>query len=600
MTTARAPLAELIAQAWSDIQPFDGRFGQAWRVALLCAIVTGAAMTYQIPEAAISCYLVIFLMKPDAVMNCIMGIGLIGLATLVVVLMIPVINASIDSPALRLAIMFGASYVFLFLSSTTPLGEQAAIVGLIVAFVMTLVTDVPVGEIADQGLMAAWKMACMPMALMVLFNLCFGIPSQTHVRNLIVSRLSVAAQELEQPGSAAAMEDLLAEGNDPALQQMALVKMLHLVPRVWSDWLNGAVDTSYRLLLAAQAPQGAIAEDQRTELAAMLRAAASRVQSTERPDAPPPGGTMDGPAGIIRAALTDLARADGGATPSPAIPPLLAADAFTNPAHQRYALKTSIAAMLCYLIYTGIQWDGIHTALITCYVAALGTTGETVRKLTLRIVGCLFGAALGCAALLFVMPMITSVGALMILVFCAVLIAAWVSSGSERISYCGVQIALAFLLTTLNGFGPSFEFSQAGDRIMGILLGIFVIYVIFTQFWPTSIAGEIRAKLAETGQRLQSLAQRPAAERLTESETSAEVLKTLAELKDKLSMAAFEPRHQRESRATLARYESLRRDLRAYARDIRFADRPDPAMISRLPAIQQDPASASSSAPEFP
>ena len=98
------------------------------------------------------------------------------LATLVVVLMIPVINASIDSPALRLAIMFGASYVFLFLSSTTPLGEQAAIVGLIVAFVMTLVTDVPVGEIADQGLMAAWKMACMPMALMVLFNLFTQLP----------------------------------------------------------------------------------------------------------------------------------------------------------------------------------------------------------------------------------------------------------------------------------------------------------------------------------------------------------------------------------------------------------------------------------------
>ena len=37
-----------------------------------------------------------------------------------------------------------------------------------------------------------------------------------------------------------------------------------------------------------------------------------------------------------------------------------------------------------------------------------------------------------------------------------------------------LNLRQAFLLTTLNGFGPSFEFSQAGDRIMGILLGIFV------------------------------------------------------------------------------------------------------------------------------
>lgn len=581
MKTASAPVSKLLRQAWSDLQPFEGRFGQAWRVALLCALVTGVAMTLKIPEAAISCYLVIFLMKPDAVMNSLMGIGLIGLATLVVFLMIPVINFSIDSAAMRLLIMFSVSYVFLFLSSTTPLGEQAAIVGLIVAFIMTLVPDVAISQIGDQGLLAAWKMACMPMALMVVFNLLLGIPEQTHVRNLVVARLKAAALELEEPGSAPDLAELLADGNGPALQKMLLVRVLHLVPKAESDWLNGALESSYAILLASCAPGNAFTPEDRSALVAALRAAAGQVQQKDLPTLHDLDCT-EGPATSIRNGLAGLAQPDGGGNPKPISPPLLAPDSFTNPKHQRYALKTSIAAVLCYLIYTGLQWDGIHTALITCYVAALGTTGETVRKLTLRITGCLLGAFMGCVALLFIMPQITSVGALMVMVFLAILVAAWVSSGSERISYCGVQIALAFLLTTLNGFGPSFEFSQAGDRILGILLGIFVIYIIFTQFWPTSIVDEIRSSLKGAVERLTSMSALSREERAKELDGSAEVLGAVFEMEEKLSMAEFEPRHERASATELARLDDIRTEIAELQKEVRFSDTIPDSIKSRL------------------
>ena len=187
-------------------------------------------------------------------------------------------------------------------------------------------------------------------------------------------------------------------------------------------------------------------------------------------------------------ALDGLAAPNGGADPRPKKPPFLAPDAFSNPDHQRYALKTTAAALICYLIYTGIGWDGIHTAMITCYVAALGTTGETVHKLALRITGCLIGAAMGVAAIAFVIPQLQSIGGLMALVFAGILIAGWVAAGSERIAYAGVQIGLAFLLTVLNGFGPSTDMSNAGDRIAGILLGNVIVYVIFTGIWPRSAA----------------------------------------------------------------------------------------------------------------
>lgn len=59
--------------------------------------------------------------------------------------------------------------------------------------------------------------------------------------------------------------------------------------------------------------------------------------------------------------------------------------------------------------------------MVTCYVASLGTIGETTHKLMLRICGCLLGAAMGVAAIVFVIPHLTSVGGLMALVFIAAL-----------------------------------------------------------------------------------------------------------------------------------------------------------------------------------
>jgi multidrug resistance protein MdtO len=571
--TAESPWPEALHQAWKDLQPFPGRFGLTWRVALLCAIVTATAMILKIPEAAISCYLVIFLMKEDAVQNCIMAVGLILLATTVVALMIPIINLGIDSAAIRLAVMFFASFIFLFLSSTTPLGEQAAIVGLIIAFIMTLVTDVPIGQIGDQGLLMAWKMASMPMFLMFLFNLLLGIPAQTHVKTTVAERLRTSADRVLSAAPNERLTELLGDGNDLHLQRMMTVKLLHLVPAARSTWLNGSVETSYRILVAADALGPSVSEARRQDLAQRLRSAADAIDAGKVPATiAPTTSSEDAADAALDHALADLTSADGGGSPKPRKIPLLAADAFTNPRHTRFALKTSIAAVLCYLIYTALQWDGIHTAMITCYVAALGTLGETVRKLTLRIVGCLIGAAMGAAALFLVMPHLTSVGGIMGLVFAGTLVGAWVSSGNERIAYVGVQIALAFLLTTVNGFGPSYEFAQASNRIAGILLGIFVIYVIFTQFWPQSVIGDIRDRIVEALDALARLAQAEAGDLRTRTEAISTAQIAIARAEELLDIAQFEPRANRADFADLDAITQYVEGLRRLSIQLQFAE----------------------------
>ncbi|WP_204275393.1 hypothetical protein, partial [Stenotrophomonas maltophilia] len=67
------------------------------------------------------------------------------------------------------------------------------------------------------------------------------------------------------------------------------------------------------------------------------------------------------------------------------------------------------------------------------------------------------GGALGIGSIVFLMPHMQDVGELALLIGAIAFLAAWISVGSERISYMGWQIALAYFLCTLHGFGPSFD-----------------------------------------------------------------------------------------------------------------------------------------------
>jgi uncharacterized membrane protein YccC len=168
---------------------------------------------------------------------------------------------------------------------------------------------------------------------------------------------------------------------------------------------------------------------------------------------------------------------------------LFVPDAFTNPAHVQFALKVTFAAMFCYLFYSGIDWTGIHTAFITCIFIALETTEATLFKATLRIVGCVIGGALSLFSIVFLVPHMETIASLIVLVAAVSAIAGWVATGSERISYAGLQIAFAFFLSMFQGYAPDTDLDKIRDRVVGILIGIAVTTVVFHYIWPEREAG---------------------------------------------------------------------------------------------------------------
>jgi uncharacterized membrane protein YccC len=164
--------------------------------------------------------------------------------------------------------------------------------------------------------------------------------------------------------------------------------------------------------------------------------------------------------------------------------PLLAEDAFTNPAHVHFALKVTLAAMTCYILYTGLDWPGIHTALITVCFISLESIGATLHKGALRLGGCCVGGLLGFLSIMYLVPHMESITSLVLLVAAVSALAGWVAAGSERIAYGGLQIGLAFYMCLLQSFEPDTDFTKIRDRLIGIILGIIVTTLVYRYLWP--------------------------------------------------------------------------------------------------------------------
>jgi hypothetical protein len=199
--------------------------------------------------------------------------------------------------------------------------------------------------------------------------------------------------------------------------------------------------------------------------------------------------------------LQDLAGADAESENHPQKaaarhkPSLFVADAFTNPRHVQFAIKVTLAGMLGYLFYTASDYYGIHTVFYTPLIIALASTGATIHKGFLRIVGCIIGAALGLICSIWVIPRFETLEAFLFIVFCVHSLAAWVAAGNDRISYMGLQIALAFDLGFLQGYGPPDNIDPLRDRFIGIVIGICIVTTVFALIWPESADLSARERL---------------------------------------------------------------------------------------------------------
>jgi multidrug resistance protein MdtO len=531
---------DLAALLSRELRPTPGRLGDSVRIVVVVLAVVAILETFRIPEIAVSAYIVLFLSGREAASTVRTALAA-GIAVVLAIFMtIGVFMLGLSEPALRIPLIAVITFGAMFLSRAATLGPVFFVAGFIIAYGLTLGDEVlglalqpatvgnapqfelpeilfiPPEEALVRLLLWLSLAVSLPIALLIAANLLTGRDPALPLRRALTERLATATRFCA--GKSEAELVLEAQAFEGTAQLRKLYDLAGGSRRLaWGILLIDHIDRLGLLLLAWLRVEG----DNRQPLAPLVgvcRRAKQALQDGKAPSIDRVAITATGAARPLADAITrrlqaiyeTLAAKPGAAAPKDSEAAeggrrLLAADAFSNPDYVRFALKVTLAVMICYFVMSMTNWPGIHTSVITAFFVALGTVGDTLHKATLRFIGCLIGAGLGLGAILLLMPLMTDLGDLLLLLAPVTLLAAWIGYGSERISYAGWQIGLAFYLVVLQGYGPTISMYTARDRTIGILFGNIVISAIFTTIWPVSVANVVRTNLAKALEQLATL-----------------------------------------------------------------------------------------------
>ena len=185
---------------------------------------------------------------------------------------------------------------------------------------------------------------------------------------------------------------------------------------------------------------------------------------------------------------------------------LLLPDAFQNPEYLRFAFAGCLAASVCYVLYNAIDWPGIFPSVLTCVVTALTTVGTSLQAQFLRVAGFVAGGlVLGIAAQILILPSIDTIFGFALFFAAATAIAAWFATSSPRLSFFGVQMALAFFFVNLQDYKFETDLTVPRDKVMGVLVGILAMGFIFDRFGTKSDTEQLQKLLVRNVRMLAQL-----------------------------------------------------------------------------------------------
>ena len=214
-----------------------------------------------------------------------------------------------------------------------------------------------------------------------------------------------------------------------------------------------------------------------------------------------------------------------------------------DPAVVRYCLKVGLCIVIGYTIGLVTQRPDLFIILMTVITTATPTYGATLHKMYLRIAGAIIGGAVSLLAIIIVTPNFDTLPAYMLAAFVVFYPFAYSSLGNTRMSYAGKQMGIIFSLVFV-GLSPSANIYEPLWRIWGVLLGDFVVAIVFFSLWPEYAGDSLVPRLRRVIANMLALAPSGSASSSEDSilKTNSETMRVLTEFLEIADDARMEGR----------------------------------------------------------
>jgi len=518
MSSRANSFGEWVERARQDLRPTPGRLSTTLRLMLATILTLLVVLVLQVPFASVALYFVFFVGRESP------AISLRSLFTIVPILAAVAVELGIviltdNDPMARL---LGIAVVS-FLAGLTTMGTTLPALGSTWAFVfVTLIsfweTHAPASRLVTHSL---WVITALSIPILASIGVEYVFGAR-HPADLLDEEIAIRWQAF------IAMFGVFAANADRADRLEAVTQVSRLattgqggMQALYNKIVERNLETGSLMIgarvritmlaqlmdLAAAVGSAPYANDPES-LSRYKRIAADAQDAFHATQSQQPAHEIGVDAhstllerveGMLHTILSMPTNAEHGDRLLVAIPakhvPVMIPGGFTKPANVAFALKLSLCATVCYILYHALGYPGISTCVITVFITGLSTTGAIKQKFTFRLFGSMIGGLIfGLGAAVFLFPSMDSVTSLVILVSAVTFIAGWIAQG-RRFSYVGMQIAFSFFLVAFEGFSIPTQLAPARDRLIGILLALVVMWVVFDQIWPVRTITQVRSAL---------------------------------------------------------------------------------------------------------
>jgi len=561
-----------------ELALFPGRVNVMLRCMLTSAIVIVVSMALEVPELALSLLVVFYVTQSNVVVTRLVGVMFIVGSTLAIGLSILVLKFTFDYPLLRIVIASLLFFGSVYLMRVLKIGVVFFIVAIVVIYVQSFVDQTDQADLLIRAVLWVWVAVNYPIALALLVNtLLLPAEPQLQLKAEIHRQLAALDTRLAQliDGATSAAPITLASVQQGALALQKLLRFTTMRDARYREHQAlqlaciATVSRLYRVAnelplswSGASAVRLAMLRELRANVRALDESVMSgelyRYVSTATPEERNAADAIPAAGELQRAlhAYADLVASGVEPGKPPASEPMVAPDAWTNPAYMRFSLKTLLAVLVCYVFYNAVDWQGVHTVMLTCLIVALPSLGASTQRALLRLSGAAVGSALALFMVVFIVPHLDDIVGLLLMALPVVAFGAWIAAGSEKIGYAGLQVMFTFSLALVNQFGPTTNLTEIRDRMVGILLGVCVATFVQMSFWREGEGDVLRQKLATMLRAIAAQLRAPQAgsdqrDELSYAQRQLQAWAVLADCEATLSRVALEPDWQEVEQAQL-------------------------------------------------